>query len=575
MACGSDAQCPAGAVCCSGACRFVGSDVDHCGACDNACPRPMEAAATCERGECGYACDPGCEELEAGMCTCTTGAPRPLGPPSGTFVTTARPSLSWELPEGGVGARVELCRDRTMLVGCTTFDAEGSSGRPTEALTVGFWCWRARTRRRDSSGDEPSPTWCFRRPSRVSEVDSSWGQSLDVDLDGTNDLLVGAPSAGVVWARRGGTEMLELEVANPDRSAIGHSVRGVGDFDADGFLDAAVLSEGDEGLAFLQLFLGRASGPPTAATSGLTVSTQWTLLSRYAAGDLDRDGFSDLVIGLPLGTDNRGEIRLAFGAPGASFNTRPRTRLEGTITNARFGRTVLGGIDSDGDGLSEVMVGAPGIPVIGGSAPAAFLYEAEGETLGTPIALLGPTGSGASVGASLQRADFDGDGLTDLVVAAPGANQVRLYRGSRVGVSGDPTQVLTVPDVELFGRSLGVGDFDGDGFVDLAVGAISTADPPVGRVYLFAGSADAEPLRAVAGFLVGPRDSQLFGIALTEFSHVTERAFDVETHDLVIGDPANDAILWAPTEAGFPSSADLRVITYPPLAEGSFGAALP
>ncbi len=268
MPCASDAQCPAGSVCCAGTCRFVGSDVDHCGACDNACLRPAEAAATCVRGECDYACDPGCEESEPGVCSCVTLPPRPLGPPSGAFVTTARPSLSWELPEGSVGARVELCRDRNMLVGCTTFDAEGASGRPAEALSKGFWCWRARARRRDSVGDEASPTWCFRRPARGGEVDTRGGQSLDADLDRTNDLLVGAPSAGAAWARfgPGGYEVVELDLANPERSAIGHSVRCAGDFNADGFPDAAVLSEGDRGLAFVELFLGRASGRPVSAT---------------------------------------------------------------------------------------------------------------------------------------------------------------------------------------------------------------------------------------------------------------------------------------------------------------------
>lgn len=579
--CVGDAQCPTGSVCCAGACRFVGSDVEHCGACNNACPRPAEAAATCDRGECGYACDPGCEETESGICACVTRPPRPIGPPSGAFVTTARPSLWWELPEGSVGARVELCRDRDMLVGCTTFDAEGGSGRAPDALTTGFWCWRAWARRRDSMGDEASPTWCFRRPARVGEVDSWWGQSLDTDLDGTNDLLIGAPSAGAAWARsyRGGYEVVELDVANPDHSAIGHSVRCAGDFNADGFPDAAVLSEGDRGLAFVQLLLGRASGRPVSVTSGLTLSTDWTLLSRnaslFGAGDLDRDGFSDLVIGLPLSGDGQGDFLIAFGAPGASFNTRTRPRHPGTIPNARLGRAVLGGIDSDGDGIGEVLVGAPGIPVLGGGAPAAFLYEAEGETLGRPVALLGPPESSAGVGASLQRADFDGDGLTDLVVAAPGANQVRLYRGSRVGVSGDPTQLLRARGVVLFGRSLGVGDFDGDGLVDLAVGALSTDDPPVGRVYLFAGSTGAQPLLPVDGFLSAPTGGNLFGVALAEFAHLRERAFDEENHDLVIGDPATDIVYWAPTEAGFPTTDDLVPLEYSGLSGGSFGVALP
>lgn len=95
--------------------------------------------------------------------------------------------------------------------------------------------------------------------------------------------------------------------------------------------------------------------------------------------------------------------------------------------------------------------------------------------------------------------DIDGDGRRDLVVAAPGGNRVRVsYSHAKPG--GSHLQWLTPPETGLgssyFGGSLAIGDFNGDGFTDLAVGApswtntvtVGTYSEPQGAVYIYRGS---------------------------------------------------------------------------------------
>jgi len=93
--------------------------------------------------------------------------------------------------------------------------------------------------------------------------------------------------------------------------------------------------------------------------------------------------------------------------------------------------------------------------------------------------------------------DYNGDGFTDLAVGAPGANsgagRVSVYNGSATGLSATPSRVLDGAEAfEGFGRSMAaVGDINGDGFGDLAVGSPfgSSGGRAVGVVRVFYGSA--------------------------------------------------------------------------------------
>jgi hypothetical protein len=133
-----------------------------------------------------------------------------------------------------------------------------------------------------------------------------------------------------------------------------------------------------------------------------------------------------------------------------------------------------------------------GIAVIG-LAAAATGMTAIGTTA-SQAATRSPIAGSAHHGVS---GDFDGDGRRDLVVSATGGNRIRVtYSKAKPG--GAHVQWLSAPEAFLtragddFGASLAVGDFNGDGFTDLAVGAPEWTDPAQvesqGAVYIYDGS---------------------------------------------------------------------------------------
>ena len=150
-------------------------------------------------------------------------------------------------------------------------------------------------------------------------------------------------------------------------------------------------------------------------------------------------------------------------------------------------------VDFNGDGISDLAVGAPGEN--SGAGAVNVLY-------GSPNGLAGANQTvtqavaeaGDSFGAALAKGDFNGDQITDLAVGAPGegvggavaAGAVSVFYGSQTGL-GSTSQVLLQANPEVgdqFGEALDAGGFDADVNDDLAVGAPGEGvggRPPPGR----------------------------------------------------------------------------------------------
>jgi len=146
-------------------------------------------------------------------------------------------------------------------------------------------------------------------------------------------------------------------------------------------------------------------------------------------------------------------------------------------------------VDFNDDGFADLGVGAPGEDV-GGAADAGALNVLYGSASGLEaspdVFFQGSGGVGGSLedgdrfGSAVAKGDFDGDGVFDLAVGAPGetvgtdvaAGAVNVLMGSSGGLTGGPlfTQVNPEPG-DQFGAALAAGDFDDDGVFDLAVGA--------------------------------------------------------------------------------------------------------
>ncbi len=232
------------------------------------------------------------------------------------------------------------------------------------------------------------------------ESDSGFGGSvelLDLDGDGSADAVIGAPEesgaggasdAGAVYvisdARSYSAETLAVDAAqvvligDDVDDALGGSLAVVGDSNGDGLPDFVVgahRANAGDGLAYVVLggapLPGRQAMDDVAAAriTGRTGSNLGASVS--ATGDLDADGLSDLAIGAPWDRDSGGMERgsiIALLSPvsGVVNAESARTSLgpagawaEGLAGSDEFGTSVSGGRDLDGDGVPDLLVGAP------------------------------------------------------------------------------------------------------------------------------------------------------------------------------------------------------------------------
>jgi hypothetical protein len=177
----------------------------------------------------------------------------------------------------------------------------------------------------------------------------------DINGDGYADVIVGAPGSSRAFVYRGGANGIDastlLALTPTGGSAnFGVSVAGLGDVNADGFADVAV---GTDGSNIVYLWYGAASGLGATPT-GLSAPAGALGFGRVAgAGDVNGDGYPDVVVG----AYTTGAAYLFLGGP-MGPSTMPNATF--TAPGTQFGAALDGVGDVNGDGFGDVVVGAPG-----------------------------------------------------------------------------------------------------------------------------------------------------------------------------------------------------------------------
>jgi FG-GAP repeat protein len=326
----------------------------------------------------------------------------------------------------------------------------------------------------------------FNPPSLPAEFGYSVDGAGDVDGDGVPDLIVGAiasnpggiQEAGSAFVYSGATgAIIHRFDGGAQFDYLGISVAGAGDVDGDGVPDLIVGSEADPvgllaaGSAYV--YSGAAGGLIHRFDGGAALDYLGTSVA--GAGDIDGDGFADLVAGAhgadPSGLLDAGSAYVYSGATGTLLY-----QFDGGAAGDHLGWSVADAGDIDRDGVSDLIVGAieadPGGRQNAGSAfvysgaTGALLYRFDGEAAAD--------GLGDSVGGA---GDVNGDGVPDLIVGASQADPGGLvYAGSAYLYSGATGALLRRFDGNAAGDRLGnsvagAGDMDLDGLADLIVGA--------------------------------------------------------------------------------------------------------
>ncbi len=357
----------------------------------------------------------------------------------------------------------------------------------------------------------------------------------DVDGDGRSDSAIGAPAIGGGIVFLGSSSGGQYQVQGQGSEQVGHTVAGLGDTNQDNVGDLVAGAPGaTDGAGAAYVVFGRADAAnmnPIATSSLDGTSAEGFTITGANAGDhagsavaaagyTNGDTVPDILVGAPDANGGAGTAYLIYGK--ADTDTISLAAIDGTSARAaaaaapragiaihgadgdHLGFSIAGGGDLDADGFADILVGAPGdvtttpatattpgaVYVIHGAAGLGNLDVTDSGSFTAPDFKITGAANGDQFGYAVASiGDVNGDGYDDLAIGAPHATvQDRAEAGLVYVVYGSAT--LSGVDLGQIGQGIGgftisgaaagdhlgssiafAGDVNGDGLADIIVGA--------------------------------------------------------------------------------------------------------
>jgi len=478
---------------------------------------------------------------------------------------------------------------------CTAGDVNGSAADSPEVdIVIGAWKYdggqtnegRVFVYYRDVS--EPFYTTVASWTAEGDQASAFFGYSVstagDVNDDGYGDVIIGAygydngqTDEGRAYVYHGGSSGLEAAPGwvfenNVAGANVGKSVHCAGDVNNDGISDVIVgapaFANGQtaEGLAYVfhgARYSGVSAGPAWTAPEPNQASANYGC-SVHAAGDINGDGFADIVVGAN-GYDNmqtdEGRVYFYHGsAAGVSLNADATREPDQASTSFGFSVSTAG--DVNGDGYADVIVGAELFDNVQTNEGAAYVYHGSASGAAATYAWrVESNQASAWFGYSVMVAgDVNGDGCADVVIGAPYYNngltdegRAYVYEGSTTGLQtaaawiGEGNQ-----ESAHYGSSVSTAaDVNWDGFSDILIGApeMDNGHADEGQVRLYYGIPSTKGLALSAGWtgMINIWGQQNFGDTADSAGDVNGDGLD----DLIIGGE-DDAYLYLGSSSGLP-----------------------
>ncbi|MBK7442831.1 MAG: FG-GAP repeat protein [Bacteroidetes bacterium] len=340
----------------------------------------------------------------------------------------------------------------------------------------------------------------------------------DINGDGYDDLMVcsfkydyinfGTGAAFIYYGSPTGINNIPDDTLsnNITDSEFGLVASSAGDLNADGYDDLIISAPA---ITTVYVYLGSATGiikTPIAALDDLPISYNFGE-ELAGGGDVNNDGYDDIVIGAPTYTSGQYEegCICVYHGSASGINLTMATLIQGNQASANFGSSVAIGMSVNGDEYDDLIVGA--LRYDNGNTDEGRTYVFNGSASGiNPLAVttLEVNQTSANFGSAVASiGDINNDGFGDIASSAPSYDNVqsseglvKVYLGGALGINA-----IAISSIESnkIGAYLGnqissIGDVNNDNFDDLLVGCVnySNGEYSEGGAYLFYGS--------VAGF---------------------------------------------------------------------------